>query len=239
MQQAEEALNIMQRKDAELRIATGPWFAPAPALKPATKPSAKSRSRKGVSKPTIVLDEMCQPCNDSVHPLLVGGLPPCGVHNPFTHSPKDPECPGCQEAKIVKPHSRRKKGAKLDDRPKPTKFADLFTCDTCIANRNGVAHGGSAYCQVLYDVGTKFVMAYPQINKTSDEAVLSFEHFSGCNRPKMFYSDNAPELIKAARDLGWIHDTSTPELSQTNGVVERQVGIVEEGSRTVSIRRWL
>ena len=49
----------------------------------------------------------------------------------------------------------------------------------------------------------------------------------------IFYSDNAPELVRAAKDLKWHHDTATPGRPQTNGVAERTVKQVEEGARTI------
>ena len=48
-----------------------------------------------------------------------------------------------------------------------------------------------------------------------------------------FYSYNAPELISAANELEWVHPTSTPFRSQSNGAIERKIQHVEEGTRTI------
>ena len=42
-------------------------------------------------------------------------------------------------------------------------------------------------------------------------------------KPKHLYSDNAGEFKAAVKALGWagLHDLSTPNRSETNGVVER------------------
>ena len=70
--------------------------------------------------------------------------------------------------------------------------------------------------------------------KSADEAIRALGDFVG---PKFsvanFYSDNSPELIRAARQLNWVHGTATPGRPATNGVAERAVRSVLEGTRTV------
>ena len=60
------------------------------------------------------------------------------------------------------------------------------------------------------------------------------KHFCGPDEtvPK-FYSDNAPVIKKAARDIGWRHDTSTPWRPTTNGVAEHAVRKVVECTRVI------
>ena len=52
-------------------------------------------------------------------------------------------------------------------------------------------------------------------------------------RPSVCRSAHSPELIRAARDLSWVHGTATPGRPATNGVAERAVRSVLEGTRTV------
>ena len=47
----------------------------------------------------------------------------------------------------------------------------------------------------------------------------------------LIYTDGAKELAAAAAELGWRHDTATPYRPQTNGVAERNVRRVLEGTR--------
>ena len=57
-------------------------------------------------------------------------------------------------------------------------------------------------------------------------------HFAGPSASvKLYYSDNAPELIRAARECGWPRDNSTPGVPQTNGVAENAVKYVLNGTR--------
>ena len=48
--------------------------------------------------------------------------------------------------------------------------------------------------------------------------------------PDHVYTDNSKEFSKAMQDLNWCRDTSTPYRPETNGVVERAVRRVKEGT---------
>ena len=54
-----------------------------------------------------------------------------------------------------------------------------------------------------------------------------------------FYSDNAKELVNAARRLGWCAEQSTPYMSANNSNLERGIKHVEEGTRTILARSRL
>ena len=49
-------------------------------------------------------------------------------------------------------------------------------------------------------------------------------------RPEQVYTDGDEVFTKAMRELGWSHDTSTPYQPQTNGIAERAVRRVKEGT---------
>ena len=53
------------------------------------------------------------------------------------------------------------------------------------------------------------------------------------NRILHLYTDGAPETIKAGKNLKTCHDTSTPYRSATNGIAEREIRNVLEGTRTL------
>eukprot|EP00971_Amphidinium_carterae_P261911 5195017-Amphidinium_carterae.9 len=44
------------------------------------------------------------------------------------------------------------------------------------------------------------------------------------------YSDNAPELIQAAYEKSWVHKRALPGISKNNGLVERMVRHIQEGT---------
>ena len=52
-------------------------------------------------------------------------------------------------------------------------------------------------------------------------------------KPKVLYTDNSLEFGKACEDLSWNHCTSAPHKSETNGVAERAVRRVKEGTSAV------
>ena len=58
-------------------------------------------------------------------------------------------------------------------------------------------------------------------------------------KPKVIYTDNSLEFGKACEDLSWNHCTSTPHRSETNGIAERAVRRVKEGTSAVLLQTGL
>ena len=58
-------------------------------------------------------------------------------------------------------------------------------------------------------------------------------------KPKVIYTDNSLEFRKACEDLSWNHCTSTPHRSETNGIAERAVRRVKEGTSAVLLQSGL
>ena len=56
---------------------------------------------------------------------------------------------------------------------------------------------------------------------------------------KVIYTDNSLEFGKACEDLSWNHCTSTPHRSETNGIAERAVRRVKEGTSAVLLQSGL
>ena len=66
------------------------------------------------------------------------------------------------------------------------------------------------------------------------------EKFLEPNRKhQVIYTDNSLEFGKACEDLSWNHCTSTPHRSETNGIAERAVRRVKEGTSAVSLQSGL
>ena len=58
-------------------------------------------------------------------------------------------------------------------------------------------------------------------------------------KPKVIYTDTALEFGKACEELSWNHCTSTPHRSETNGIAERAVRRVKEGTSAVLLQSGL
>ena len=56
-------------------------------------------------------------------------------------------------------------------------------------------------------------------------------------KPKVIYTDNSLEFGKSCEDLSWNHCTSTPHRSETDGIAERVVHRVKEGTSAVLLIR--
>ena len=57
--------------------------------------------------------------------------------------------------------------------------------------------------------------------------------------PKVIYTDTSLEFDKSCEDLSWNHCTSTPHWSETNGIAERAVRRVKEGTSAVLLQSGL
>ena len=55
-------------------------------------------------------------------------------------------------------------------------------------------------------------------------------------KPGRVFTDSAKEFIKACQGLQWTHDTNTLHRSATNGIAEREVRRVEEGTATAMVQ---
>ena len=136
-----------------------------------------------------------------------------GKHNVHTHFPKDRNCEICKRTKITRAPCRRRKGEAVP------------RADNCESRNN------HRYAVVVQDLATQWIQAYPCKNKTSQETQRSLQKFLEPERkPKVIYTDNFLEFGKACEDLSWNHCTSTPHRSETNGIAERAVRRVKEGT---------
>ena len=110
-------------------------------------------------------------------------------------------------------------------------FGDLITADHKVLSDNCESLNNHRYAVVVQDSATQWIQAYPCKNKTSQETQRSLQKFLEPERkPKVIYTGNSLEFGKACEDLSWNHCTSTPHRSETNGIAERAVRRVKEGT---------
>ena len=160
-----------------------------------------------------------------------------GKHNVHTHFPKDRNCEICKRTKITRAPCRRRKGEAV---PGADNFGDLITADHKVLSDNCESRNNHRYAVVVQDLATQWIQAYPCKNKTSQETQRSLQKFLEPERkPKVIYTYNSLEFGKACEDLSWNHCTSTPHRSETNGIAERAVRRVKEGTSAVLLQSGL
>ena len=160
-----------------------------------------------------------------------------GKHSVYTHFPKDRNCEICKRTKITRAPCRRRNGEAV---PRAVNFGDLITADHKVLSEGWESRNNHRYAVVVQDLATQWIQSYPCKTKTSLETQRSLQKFLEPNRnPKVIYTDNSLEFGKACEDLSWNHCTSTPHRSATNGIAERAVRRVKEGTSAVLLQSGL
>ena len=154
-----------------------------------------------------------------------------GKHSVYTHFPKDRNCEICQRTKITRAPCRRRICRVV---PRAENFGDLITADHKVLSEGCECRSNHRYAVIMQDLAAQWIQSYPCKTKTSQETRRSLQQFLELNRkPKVIYTDNSLEFGKACEDLSWNHCTSTPHRSETNGIAERAVRRVKEGTSAV------
>ena len=138
--------------------------------------------------------------------------PGSGKHSVYTHFPKDPNCDICLKTKITRACCRTRAGTVV---PRAEKFGDLITADHKILSEGSESRNNHRYdpCQ------TKNFSGDPEEVLGADEETKSHSH---CG--------------KSCEELSWNHCSSTPHRSETNGIAERAVRRVKEGTSAVLLQ---
>ena len=134
-----------------------------------------------------------------------------------------------------KPH--RKGG--LGERP--ALFGEQLTADHIVAH-SVESHSitGDSDALVITDRATGYLDCSPLRTKSADDAYRAFQEFIGPRASVgMVHTDNSLELTKALSDLGLVHQKALPYRPQSNGVAERAVRTVHEGTRAALLHAGL
>ena len=114
-------------------------------------------------------------------------------------------------------------------------FGDIITMDHCSFYDHGMQYAlnGNVTSLVVRDVHTKYGAVYPATNKSTSSTVEALQRFIEDAKVKRCYSDNADELVAAARELSVPHEASQQGMLETNGIIEREVQDMLGGTRTI------
>ena len=158
-------------------------------------------------------------------------------HSFSSHFPKDLNCDVCLLTKMTRAPCRRRTGEAV---LRAANFGDLITADQKVLSDNCESRNNHRYAVVVQDLATQWIQSYPCKTKTSQETQRSLQKFLEPERkPKVIYTDNSLESGKACEDLSWNYCTSTPHRSETNGIAERAVRRVKEGTSAVLLQSSL
>ena len=93
----------------------------------------------------------------------------------------------------------------------------------------------------MQDLATQWIRAYPCKKQDFTRNPEKFAKVSGTREETKshLHTDNSLEFGKACEDLSWNHCTSTPHRSETNGIAERAVRRVKEGTSAVLLQSGL
>ena len=93
---------------------------------------------------------------------------------------------------------------------------------------------------MVQDLATQWLQPHPCKTKTSPETQKSLMKFlEPTRKPKVIYTDNSLEFGKSCEELSWNHCTSTPHRSGIDGIAERAVRGVKEGTSAVLLQSGL
>ena len=124
--------------------------------------------------------------------------------------------------------------------PRAENFGDLITADHKSLSEESESRNNHRYSVVVQDLATQWIQSYPCKTKTSQETQRSLHKFlEPTRKPKVIYTDNSLEFGKSCEGPSWNHCTSTPHRSETNGIAERAVRRVKEGTSAVLLQSGL
>ena len=117
---------------------------------------------------------------------------------------------------------------------------DLITADHKVLSEGSESRHNHRYAVVVQDLAIQWIQSYPCKTKTSQETEQSLQKFlEPTRKPKVISTDNSPEFGKSCEDLSWNHCASTPHRSETNGIAERAVRRMKEGTSAVLLQSGL
>ena len=142
-------------------------------------------------------------------------------HSVDTHFPKDRNCDICLKTKITRASCRRRAVTVV---PRAENFGDLIAADHKVLSEGCESRNNHRYAVVVQDLATQWIESYPCKTKTSQETQRSLQKFLEPQRK--------PKVILYRQFFGvW-----QPE---TNGIAERAVRTVKEGTSAVLLQSSL
>ena len=120
------------------------------------------------------------------------------------------------------------------------KNGDLIIADHTVLGEGCESRNNDRYAVVVQDLAIQWIQSYPCKTKFSQNTEKSLQKFlEPTRKPKVIHTDNSLECCKSCEDVSWNHCTSTPHRSETNGIAERAVRRIKEGTSAVRLQSGL
>ena len=111
-----------------------------------------------------------------------------------------------------------------------------LTADHKVLNEGGESRNNHRHAVVIQELATQWIQSYPCETKTSQETERSLRSFSSRRKSQQSFTLTIPwNLANPVKILPWNHWKSTLHRSETNGVAERAVRKVKEGTFAVFV----
>ena len=120
--------------------------------------------------------------------------------------------------------------------PRAEKVRDLTTADHKVLKEDCELRNSHRYVVIVPDSATQLLQTDSGKTKTSHETEKSSRKLL---EPNDNYTDNSLEFGKVCEELLWNHCTSFPHRSETNGIAERAVRQVKEGTLAILLQSGL
>ena len=124
--------------------------------------------------------------------------------------------------------------SRTDKIPQATKFGDTTKADHKVLNEDNESPLHHHHAVVVQNSATRWMQSYPCRNKAAQETMRNEQRFlPQASNPGATSTDGSVEFTKECEDLSWNHEKSEPHRSDTNGIAQRAVRWIEEGTSTV------
>ena len=173
----------------------------------------------------------------------VDDLPP---NHFMTHLPKSKKCDTCLQAKLqVAPHRRRQNQRsslqEARDVEEPNEHLERISVDHVFSN-DRIGHKGESLALIITDRYSGLLGVFPDVDREAESVEDAIRFYCGRYAPKMVTSvasDRAPEIKKAVKDLGFVHEPSTPGDKIHNPYAESTIKIVRNAAASLLLHSGL
>ena len=150
-------------------------------------------------------------------------------HCIYTPFPKDRNCDVCQRTKITRVPCRRRHGGQSASR----KVWWLDNSGSQSPQRRKWIPEQSSRRN-----GYNLIRVKPKLHRRRRRK-SSRKFLESSQKPKVIYTNNSLAFGEPCEELAWNYRTSTPHRSETNGIAERAVRRVKEGTSAVLLKSGL